>query len=380
MRNPHPSHGRPLRASMALPLLLVTLLLALGACNDDISVKPVKGGAADRYEGSTGDNTWDTASSLPLGQPQLRTIFPPADEDWVMVNLTTGGNYEFSANKLGLNEDVVLELYDALGTTQLAINNDYFFKDSRIQFIAPATGPHYLRVTAFDTTYGTAGYTLTARTFVDADGDTISSYYDCNDANIAIHPAALEIEADGIDQNCDGADAPSSGAMDAKELDNTILTAKPFAQTFKSPLEFLYVKPQTTANIRSHHNGTDEDWFVTTAVNNEFKLIFVRENNGGIITPVVYESDGTTIHLSSPNIYNISGATATYYVQFSSVGAQYYVPVLVSAGTDADMDGQFTKGLAPSRDCNDNDNTIFSGAPETAADGVDSNCNGQDDT
>jgi Ca2+-binding RTX toxin-like protein len=41
---------------------------------------------------------------------------------------------------------------------------------------------------------------------VDADQDGTVEAYDCNDANPAINPAATDVPADGIDQNCDGFD------------------------------------------------------------------------------------------------------------------------------------------------------------------------------
>lgn len=41
---------------------------------------------------------------------------------------------------------------------------------------------------------------------VDADQDGTVEAFDCNDANPAINPAATDVPADGIDQNCDGFD------------------------------------------------------------------------------------------------------------------------------------------------------------------------------
>ena len=41
---------------------------------------------------------------------------------------------------------------------------------------------------------------------VDADGDGFVGGFDCNDANGAISPSAVDIPADKIDQNCDGFD------------------------------------------------------------------------------------------------------------------------------------------------------------------------------
>jgi hypothetical protein len=41
---------------------------------------------------------------------------------------------------------------------------------------------------------------------VDADGDGFAAGQDCNDGNPAIHPGALEVRGNGIDENCDGQD------------------------------------------------------------------------------------------------------------------------------------------------------------------------------
>lgn len=57
----------------------------------------------------------------------------------------------------------------------------------------------------------------------------------------------------------------------------------------------------------------------------------------------------------------------------SSGAAAYGVPE-----TDADGDGFFDKNFSGD-DCNDMDKDIHPGAPETAGDGIDSNCDGEDD-
>jgi hypothetical protein len=42
---------------------------------------------------------------------------------------------------------------------------------------------------------------------VDGDGDGFASFVDCNDGQPAIHPGVVDIVENGIDENCDGADA-----------------------------------------------------------------------------------------------------------------------------------------------------------------------------
>ncbi len=58
----------------------------------------------------------------------------------------------------------------------------------------------------------------------------------------------------------------------------------------------------------------------------------------------------------------------------SSGAAAYGVPI-----TDADGDGYYDAEFGGD-DCNDADATIHPGAPETKGDGIDSNCDGNDDT
>src|SRR3954452_15368401 len=42
---------------------------------------------------------------------------------------------------------------------------------------------------------------------IDGDGDGFASFADCNDANPAINPGVADIVENGVDENCDGADA-----------------------------------------------------------------------------------------------------------------------------------------------------------------------------
>jgi hypothetical protein len=58
----------------------------------------------------------------------------------------------------------------------------------------------------------------------------------------------------------------------------------------------------------------------------------------------------------------------------TAVTAEYGVP---DTGYLEDLDGD---GFTRDEDCDDTDATVYPGAPETPGDGVDSNCDGNDDT
>ena len=60
----------------------------------------------------------------------------------------------------------------------------------------------------------------------DADGDGYTAAVDCDDANPAVYPGALEVSFDGIDQNCAGGDATISVYMAVVKLSSGTLTVE----------------------------------------------------------------------------------------------------------------------------------------------------------
>lgn len=310
------------------------------------------------------------------------------DKDYVKVLLSAGTEYEFSANRLCASCDVYMYLYDSNGTT-LASNDDYIGYDSRIRYTPAADGTYYLMVRAYDETYGVASYTLRAHTFSDGDSDGYSAYYDCNDGDATIYPWANEVIEDGISQNCSGTDRLAATTADPFEPDNSHETAKMMFMTDVYPWEIQYQQEEWAQHMRTIHTAGDKDYFFVILGPKEAAYLEMYESASSTLLMTVYDSDGTTILDTVSSTYpwyfleNLTDSFKMFYVSYEASDGNsttWYVPALYSAGRDNDGDGYYTREWDSGRDCNDNDASIHPGASETTDDGIDSNCNGDDNT
>ncbi len=379
-------------------LLIASAVFALSGCGSSGGGGGSKSGApavnpsaypkaADGYEGAGGDDTAATAGSIVVGKTQVRTIYPTGDQDWVKVTLSAGVEYEMSVNNLNVNGDAEIDLYGTDGTTLLENNDDYIDLDSQVTYTPTVTGEYYVKASHLYPT-GVLAYTLGVREFTDGDSDGYSPYYDCNDSNVTIYPRATEVVADGIDQDCNGVDWPTATDADAAEVDNTYGAAKTMMADTGSAWEEHLRDAENRANLRTIHKAGNIDWFkITVPAYGAFEADH-RGNDGTIhIQAYVYESDAATVVDSGAGgglgFENYSSYARTYYVSYEAangIDTFAYLPVVSYYGTDEDGDGYYTQEGFGSWDCNDTDDTIHEGARETADDGIDSDCNGEDNT
>ena len=181
---------------------------------------------------------------------------------------------------------------------------------------------------------------------------------DCDDARPDINPEADEIWYDGIDQDCSGNDCDQDGdgyTSDSEECGGV--------DCDDENADIYPGAPETDGDgVDSDCNDednvpvgcdVDEDGYISDS--EECGGVDCDDNNADIY-PGAPETDGDSID--------------------SDCNGEDDNP----AGCDVDEDGVISDSIeCGGIDCNDADATIYPGAPETEGDGIDSDCNGDDD-
>ncbi len=176
----------------------------------------------------------------------------------------------------------------------------------------------------------------------DADGDGYAADVDCNDNDAGIHPGAIEIAHDGIDQDCNGHD-----------LTIDVLRAE-------------YIQK----------DGRDDLVVWTTSVlgSQAGLRMGVTLANGQVVTRNLWWSARQNRWQKQLEGFVAGYGSLPVVVRIDGIeGAVNSAITLISDPADADGDG-----YAADVDCNDNDAGIHPGAIEIAHDGIDQDCNGHD--
>lgn len=373
-------------------LLAASLITSLAGCGDDSS-----GGSstaaryypsqADKFDAGTGDNAAENAVAITTDTSYNKTLFPAGDTDWTSVTLNAGTTYEISANKLCATCDTRIYLYEEVEGAYVLRkeNNDNIYLDSAVEFTPTETKEYFIQVTAYDNVYGIASYILNVHTFVDADEDEYSSFYDCNDNDDSIYPTATEVREDGIDQDCNGSDLIKDTTADAFENDDSKEKASGLPFLKYGHDEAVFIFQQHANDVHTLHNLFDEDWYkVTVPAHGGIKFSSEYGTQSLNYIYSIYKADGVNgAEHDEGLIINDSDNEETYYIRVdvktdSEVNTGFYMPFAYFLGYDKDQDGYLSMDWDENRDCNDNNASINPGADETDGDSIDSNCDGED--
>ncbi|MES2515719.1 MAG: MopE-related protein [Bacteroidota bacterium] len=233
----------------------------------------------------------------------------------------------------------------------------------------------------------------------------VSNNTDCNDGNSAIHPGAVEIIGDGIDQNCNSMEVCYADADNDGYRPNSTATVNSSDLDCNDAFEATTTDPVgdcDDANFNIHPgsfeicNGIDEDCdsFIDEGLTTTYYRDFDSDGYGmassgttvACTAPAGYVSNNTDCNDGDPGVH--PGATEiigdgidqdcnTMEVCYADADNDGYRPNSTATVNSSDLDcfdAFEAVGADPTADCNDNDFNMNPGVVDIC-NGMDDNCN-----
>lgn len=191
----------------------------------------------------------------------------------------------------------------------------------------------------------------------DKDGDGFPTPTDCNDNNAAVHPGAIEVCTDGIDNNCDGktdAADPTCGNPNDKDGDGWLSNG---GDCNDNDAKVNPGAKEICGDGIDNDCDTKADAFDTECTQPSGDL----DLDGDTFTPNQGDCNDHNAAVNPNAKENCDG------IDNNCDGVVDY----------ANMDGDAYFSVCPS-DCDDTNSRIYPKAPEVCGDGVDQDCDGKD--
>jgi len=297
-----------------------------------------------------GYNIYYGISGTDFTSTPVQTVNSPDQTSCLILNLEEGQAYDFAAKSLDSegNESELSEI---------------------INYLVP--------VTASD---------------IDGDGYTATDG-DCNDNDVSIHPGAIEICGDGIDQDCSGSDLICT--PDPNDVDNDGDGYTENEGDFND--SDATVSPSA---IEICGDGIDQDCDGSDLVCVSIEgvtLSWTKPGDDRVIGYHVYCGKSGTDFQAAPYVTINSVDTTSYAFSGLEEGFEYSFAVtsfdadgnesafsetityfVGSVSNDNDIDNDVDGYTENEGDCNDSDPLIHPNAAEICGDGIDQDCNGSD--